>query len=327
MEGQGSFAASEDAHKKKITRREKFLAEMEPVVPWARLVALLQPHYPKGARGRPPMGVERMLRRYFLQQWEALADAALEDALYDSQALRSFAGLDLGHAAVPAATTLLKFRRLLERHALPAQIFAEVAALLAAKHLLLREGTIVDATIRAAPSSTKNATRTRAPEMHQTKKGNQWYFGMKAHLGADAHSGLIHSLSTSAAHVADVPQVHTLLHGEEQCADGDAAYQGAAQRPEVQAQHPQGEWHIAAKRGPIKALAEGLLKELHQRLEKAKAPVRALVEHPFHTLKNVFGYRKVRYRGLAKNTAQLQTPFALVNLDLARRALLASTPQ
>lgn len=322
MERQASFAGTEYAGKKKTTRREKFLGEMEAVVPWARLCELVAPHYPKGERGRPPVGLERMLRLYFLQQWYALADEALEDALYDSHALRNFAGLDLGHDAIPDATTLLKFRRLLEQYDLTPKLFAEVRALLEERHLLMREGTIVDATIIAAPPSTKNAERERDPEMHQTKKGHQWYFGMKAHIGVDAKSGLVHSVSTTAANVSDVAQAHTVLHGEEHEVFADAGYQGVEKRPEVAAQHPEVQWHVAAKRGKIKAMAEGLLKELHKGLEKVKAQIRAIVEHPFHILKNLFGFRKVRYRGLAKNTAQLFTLFALVNLVRAKRSLL-----
>lgn len=323
MERQASFAGTEYAGRKKTTRRERFLGEMEQVVPWARLCALVAPHYPKGERGRPPVGLERMLRLYFLQQWYALADEALEDALYDSQALRDFAGLDLGHDPIPDATTVLKFRRLLEQHELPPKIFAEVRTLLEERQLLMREGTIIDATIIAAPSSTKNAARERDPEMHQTKKGHQWYFGMKAHIGVDARGGLVHSVSTTAANVSDVVQAHTVLHGEEEEVFVDAGYQGVEQRPEVAAQHADIQWHVAAKRSKIKTMAEGTLKELHKGLEKVKTQVRAIVEHPFHILKNLFGFRKVRYRGLARNTAQIFTLFALVNLVRAKRALLA----
>jgi IS5 family transposase len=322
MERQSSFAGSEYAGKKKTTRRERFLGEMEQVVPWARLCAIVEPHYPKGERGRPPVGLERMLRLYFLQQWYALADEALEDALYDSHALRNFAGLDLGHDAIPDATTLLKFRRLLERHDLTAQLFAEVQALLEERQLLMREGTIIDATIISAPSSTKNAARERDPEMHQTRKGNEWYFGMKAHIGVDAESGLVHSLSTTAANVADVAEAHRVLHGKERKVFADAGYQGVEKRPEVQGKHSTVEWEVATKRGKIKAMAEGLMKELHKGLERAKAQVRAIVEHPFHIVKNLFRFRKVRYRGLAKNTAQLFTLFALANLLIAKLPLL-----
>src|SRR5450432_2946889 len=228
-----SFAQSEYAGKKKTTRREAFLGEMEKVVPWARLVAVIEAHYPLGQRGRPPVGLERMLRIYFLQQWYTLADEALEDALYDSQALRTFAGIDLSGESVPDATTLLKFRHLLEAHELTRAIFTQVQAHLEERKLLLRAGTIVDATIIAAPCSTKNARRERDPEMHQTKKGNAWYFGMKAHIGVDVHSGLVHSVNGTGAQVADVVQAHELLHGEEQTVYVDAGYQGLEKREEL----------------------------------------------------------------------------------------------
>ncbi|MEI6535951.1 MAG: IS5 family transposase [Verrucomicrobiaceae bacterium] len=322
MEKQMSFAQSEYAGKKKVTRRERFLGEMEHLVPWARLCAVIEPHYPKGRRGRPPIGIERMLRIYFLQQWYGLADEALEDALYDSQAMRTFAGIDLSVEAVPDATTLLKFRHLLEAHDLTRQMFEEVGALLSERKLLMREGTIVDATIIAAPSSTKNARQERDPQMHQTKKGNQWYFGMKAHIGVDAQSGLVHSLSGTAANVADIAQAHALLHGQEKEVFADAGYQGVEKREEMAPIREDIEWHVAAKRGKVRAMAEGLVKELSLLYEKAKAQVRARVEHPFHIIKNLFKHRKVRYRGLNKNTAQLHTLFALANLVIAKRSLL-----
>ena len=322
MEKQMSFAQSEYADKKKVTRRERFLGEMEHLVPWTRLCAVIEPHYPKGRRGRPPIGIERMLRIYFLQQWYGLADEALEDALYDSQAMRTFAGIDLSVEAVPDATTLLKFRHLLEAHDLTRQMFEEVGALLSERKLLMREGTIVDATIIAAPSSTKNARQERDPQMHQTKKGNQWYFGMKAHIGVDAQSGLVHSLSGTAANVADIAQAHALLHGQEKEVFADAGYQGVEKREEMAPIREDIEWHVAAKRGKVRAMAEGLVKELSLLYEKAKAQVRARVEHPFHIIKNLFKHRKVRYRGLNKNTAQLHTLFALANLVIAKRSLL-----
>jgi IS5 family transposase len=323
MERQTSFAQAEYAGKKKRTRREKFLCEMEQLVPWARLVALIEPFYPKGERGRPPMGIERMLRIYFLQQWYALADEALEDALYDITALRAFAGIELGSESVPDATTLLKFRHLLEEHELTSGILAEVNELLSERGLLMREGTIVDATIIAAPSSTKNKRKERDPEMHQTRKGNEWHFGMKAHIGVDMDSGLVHTVSGTAANVADINQTHELLHGEEKAAFADAGYQGVEKREEILARFAHVRWHIAAKRGKIKAMAEGPLKELTRALEKAKAQVRAFVEHPFHVIKNLFHHRKVRYRGLSKNTAQLMSLFALANLVIAKRTLLS----
>lgn len=323
MESQLSFAQAEYAGKKKTTRRERFLNEMERVVPWSRLVALIEPHYPTGQRGRPPIGIERMLRIYFLQQWYSLADEALEDALYDSQAMRTFAGIDLSAEAVPDATTLLKFRHLLERRELTKEIFEEVATLLSERRLLMKEGTIVDATIIAAPSSTKNAKRERDPEMHQTKKGNEWHFGMKAHIGVDAKSGLVHSVSGTAANVADIAQAHAVLHGEEKEVYADAGYTGVEKRPEIATRNTGVQWRVAAKRGKVKAMAEGTLKSLTMQLEKLKARVRARVEHPFHVVKNLFKHRKLRYRGIAKNTAQLHILFALANLVIAKRLLLA----
>lgn len=322
MQKQMSFAQNEYERKKKQTRRERFLAEMEQVVPWAKLVALIEPHYPSGRRGRPPIGIERMLRIYFLQQWYTLADEALEDAIYDSQALRTFAGIDLSVEDVPDATTLLKFRHLLEEHGLSAAILAQVNADLEDKKLIMREGTIVDATIIGAPSSTKNKKRERDPEMHQTKKGNEWHFGMKAHIGVDAQSGLVHSVVGTAANVADVACAHQVLHGREKTAYVDAGYTGVEKRAEVMEGYAEVQWHVATKRSKIKAMVEGPRKELWRQFEKAKAQVRAKVEHPFHVIKNLFGFRKVRYRGLAKNTAQLHTLFALANLLIARRSLL-----
>jgi IS5 family transposase len=324
MNRQMSFAQSEYAGKKKVTRREKFLGEMERVVPWKRLVALLQPYYPTGRRGRPPIGLERMLRIYFLQQWYTLADEALEDALYDSQALRTFAGLDLSVESVPDATTLLGFRHLLEEHALGPKILQEVNAHLSERELFMRAGTIVDATIIAAAPSTKNAKKERDPEMHQTKKGQEWHFGMKAHIGVDADSGLVHTVIGTAANVADVACAAQALHGEEKTVYVDAGYTGVEKRPEVVAAHPETQWIVAAKRGKVKALPEGRIKELTKEIERLKAQVRAKVEHVFHVVKNLFGFRKVRYRGLAKNTAQLHTLFALANLVLAKRHLLAA---
>ena len=307
--------------KQKVTRRERFLGEMQAAVPWARLVALIEPFYPQGKRGRPPLGVELMLRVYFLQQWYALADEALEDAIHDSRSMRAFIGGDL----VPDATTLLGFRHLLEEHGLTQKLFAEINAVLSERGAFLREGTIVDATIIAAAPSTKNKGKERDPEMHQTKKGNAWHFGRKAHIGVDLGTGLVHTVVGTAANVADVAQAHALLHGEEKLGLGDAGYQGVDKRAEVATRFAHVRWVVAAKRGKIKVMAEGKIKELTLALEKTKAQMRALVEHPFHVLKNLFGHRKVRYKGLAKNTAQLHTLFALANLVLVGRTLHAET--
>jgi IS5 family transposase len=318
---QRSFASAEYAMKKKRTRREKFLADMERVVPWSRLIAVIEPLYPTSGRvGRQPIGVPRMLRMYCLQQWYGLADEALEDALYDSQALRDFVGIDLSRESVPDATTLLKFRRLLLANDLTKALFDEINAHLAEQGLLMRAGTIVDATIIAAPSSTKNEGNARDPEMHQAKKGNQWHFGMKAHIGVDAESGLVHTVVGTAANVNDVTQAGALLHGEETVAFGDAGYRGAHKREEAQGPR----WHVAMQPGKRKQM--DLTRKWAQLLEQAeqlKASIRAKVEHPFHVIKNLFRHKKVRYRGLAKNTAQLFSLFGLANLVIAKRSLSA----
>jgi IS5 family transposase len=323
MTHQPSFSQAEFAPKKKTTRREKFLARMEEVIPWARLLAVIAPQYPKGERSRPPVGLERMLRVYFLQQWHGLADEALEDALYDSQALQGFARIDLSAEGVPDATTLLKFRRLLETHDLCKGLFTAINADLTARGLLLREGTLVDATLIAAPPSTKNKEKQRDPEMHQTKKGHQWYFGMKAHIGADRDSKLVHTVVITAANVADITQTSELLHGGEKQVHGDAGYTGVEKRAEIVALERKIDWQIAGKRRVIKALAEGAEKEALQAVEKAKASVRAFVEHPFHIVKNLFKHRKVRYRGLAKNGHQLYTLFGLANVVIGARQATA----
>ena len=320
MQRQGSFSQAEYAGKKNQTRRDRFLTEMEQVVPWARLVTRLRPFYPKGERGRPPVGLERMLRIYFLQQWYGLADGALEDALYDSQALRGFAGIDLAVATVPEATTVLNFRHWLEEHDLSRVLFDEVGAMLEERGLLMRQGTIVDATIIAAPPSTKNKSKARDPEMHQTKKGNQWYFGMKAHIGVDVASGVVHTLTGTAANEADINQMAAVLHGREEAVFADAGYTGADKRPEHADRDVS--WNIAIKRSIIKALPKGL-RDVVEPVERALSQVRAWVEHPFPVVKNLFRHKKLRYRGLAKNTAQLHTLFALANLVTVKKTLLA----
>ncbi len=321
MTHQTSFTHAEFAAKKKTTRREKFLSRMEEVIPWKPLLAVIEPYYPKGERGRPPVGLERMLRVYFLQQWYGLADEALEDALYDSQALQQFARIDLSAEGVPDATTLLNFRRLLETHDLCKCLFTAINADLTARGLLLREGTLVDATLIAAPPSTKNKEKKRDPEMHQTKKGNQWYFGMKAHIGADRDSKLVHTVVVTAANVADITKTAELLHGAEKQVHADAGYTGVEKRAEIVALERKIDWQIAGKRGAIKAMAEGAEKEALKAVEKAKASVRAFVEHPFHIVKNLFRHRKVRYRGLAKNGHQLYTLFGLANVMIGSRTV------
>ena len=309
-----------------MTRRDRFLGEINAVTPWSALVAKIEPFYPKGeGRGRPPIGVERMLRMYIAQQCFGLSDEGIEDAIYDSQAIRGFVGIDLSRESAPDATTLLKFRRLLEENTLTERIFAAINTLLAVKGLMLREGTVVDATIIAAPSSTKNQSGERDPEMHQTKKGNQWHFGMKAHIGVDAESGITHTLVTTPANTNDVTQAHALLHGEERVAFGDAGYQGVEKREENL--NSKVEWEVALRPGKRKALPKTPIGRLKEQIEQLKASVRAKVEHPFHIVKNIFGMKKARYKGLAKNTAQLFTLFGLANLLIAKRRLFALNAQ
>ena len=316
--------------KTKRTRKREFLDEMNLVVPWAELVSLIAPHSPtRSAKGgRPPFAVETMLRIHFLQQWFNLSDPAMEEALYDTPMFREFAGLDMGEDRLPDESTILRFRHLLEAHNLSLQILATVNATLMAKGLLLKQGTVVDATLIAAPSSTKNQDGERDPEMHQTKKANQWHFGMKAHAGVDADSGLVHSVATTAANAHDVTQAHALLHGEETDVFADSGYRGVEKREEIQAQHPDVNWHIAMMPGKRKMLdKETPMGAVLEKLEQAKASIRAKVEHPFRVIKRQFGFVKVKYRGLAKNTANLVTLFALSNLWMVRKRLLNMVAQ
>ncbi len=315
---QMSFGDAEYAGKRKRTRREEFLAEMERVVPWDALLALIEPHYPKAGRGRHPYPIAPMLRIYLMQNWFGLSDPGMEEALYEITPLRQFARLRMT-GSIPDETTLLNFRHLLEQHDLGPKILEAVNSDLTRKGLLLKRGTIVDATIIAAPSSTKNADGARDPEMHQTKKGNQWHFGMKAHIGVDMESGLVHTVTTTAANAADVTQVEHLLHGEEIVVHADAGYTGAEKRVDNAAIT----WHVAGKRGKVKAIRNEPIRDAVQALETLKARIRARVEHPFRVVKRQFGFVKVRFRGLAKNTTQILTLFALSNLWQARRRILA----
>lgn len=317
---QSSFSEAEFANKKRQTRRERFLAEIEAITPWPALVVALMPYYPKGdGRGRPPVGLERMLRMYIAQQCFGLSDEGMEDAIYDSQSIRAFVGIDLTHESAPDATTLLKFRRLLEQHHLTRRIFDEINGHLASKGLVMREGTIVDATLIAAPPSTKNRDGERDPDMHQSKKGNQWYFGMKAHVGVDMDTGLVHTVVGTAGNVADVAQAHALLHGGEKVVLGDAGYQGVNKRPENAGKAIT--WCTAMRPSERQALTGGSKGSALDKAEQVKASLRAKVEHCFHVVKCLFKHRKTRYRGLAKNNAQLFSLFGLANLVLARRHL------
>ena len=306
----------------KRTRKRVFLDEMNLVVPWTQLVGLIEPFAPGGTGakgGRPSFAVETMLRIHFLQQWFGLSDPAMEEALHDISLYCQFARLDPGGMRLPDESTILRFRHLLEEHDLSIQLMATINATLATKGLMLKTGTVVDATLVAAPSSTKNSRGERDPEMHQTKKGNQWHFGMKAHIGVDADSGLVHTVIGTAANVNDVTQGHGLLHGEETVVFADAGYQGATKRPEATGV----DWHVAMRPGKRRALnKQTKLGALLEQAEKFKASVRAKVEHPFRVVKCQFGFTKVRYKGLAKNTAQLITLFALSNLWMARRQLM-----
>ena len=300
---------------RKPTKRDVFLATMEQIVPWQALCSVIEPHYPKAGNGRPPIGLERMLRMYFVQHWFNLADEACEEALLDSTALRRFVGIDLGRERVPDGTTLLKFRRLLEQHKLGEALFAKVGEVLQARGLKVGTGTIVDATIIGAPSSTKNADKQRDPEMHQTRKGQQWYFGMKMHIGVDSRSGLAHSAVVTAANVHDKHPLPDLLHGNEQRVYGDSAY--ASQKALIGSKAPKAKdfTNQRVRRG-------GEIDEAERSRNHNKSKVRARVEHVFAVVKRLWGFAKVRYRGLAKNTAQLHTLFALSNLWMVRRTLL-----
>jgi len=308
------------------TRKAELLDEMELVVPWRELVSLVNAAAPVKQTGRPPFGHETMLRLHFMQQWFGLSDLAMEEALFDIPLYRDFAGL-AHHERLPDRVTILRFRHLLEQHQLAEQILATVNATLSAKGLLLKQGTAIDATLIAAPSSTKNSAGTRDPEMHQTKKGNQWHFGMKAHIGVDADSGLVHSVSTTAANAHDITQAHALLHGQESDVFADSGYRGVDKREEIQATDHQPGWHVAMTPGKRKALNTGReSNRLVEQLEKLKAGIRAKVEHPFRVIKRQFGFTKVKYKGLAKNTANVVTLFALSNLWMARKALMKWAP-
>ena len=316
---QKSFAATGFELVTKRTRKREFLDEMNLVVPWTELIALIEPHAPAAKTGRPPFAVSSMLGVHFMQQWFGLSDPAMKEALHDAPLYCEFAHLDAGMGRLPDESTILRFRHLLEEHNLSIQLMATINASLTTKGLMLKTGTVVDATLIAAPSSTKNSTGERDPAMHQTKKGNQWHFAMKAHLGVDAESGLVHTVIGTAANVNDVTQGHGLLHGQESVVFADAGYQGAAKRAEATGV----QWHVAMRPGKRRGLDKtSPWGHLLDKAEKMKASVRAKVEHPFRVIKCQFGFTKVRYKGLAKNTAQLTTLFALSNLWMARRQIM-----
>jgi IS5 family transposase len=311
---QTTFASLAWQNKGKLTRRERFLSEMNAVIPWSRLLALIEPHYPKAGNGTQPLPMERMLRIYFMQNWFNLSDPGAEDALYDSESMRRFAGIELAEDTIPDESTILRFRHLLEEHRLTEAIFAEVRSLLEERRLLLKSGTIVDATIIAAPPSTKNAENARDPEMQQTRKGNQWHFGMKAHVGTDAR-GTVHSLATTDAAQSDVSQMHKLLHGKEREVFGDRVYWSEAHRQSAKA-------HGVRYRVNRRSTHSTPLTDHQRYINQVRSSARARGEHAFRVVKHLWGFTKVRYRGLAKNTARLFTAFALANLYLLRRRLL-----
>ena len=317
---------------KKQTKREKFLSEMEVVVPWQALIDLIEPHYPKTSKkgGRPPYPLAVMLRIHLLQQWYSLSDPAMEEALIEVPTMRRFAGIDLISDRIPDETTILTFRHLLEKHDLGEQIYCcaedfvyeTVKAHLSARGMTMRQGTIVDATLIAAPSSTKNKEGKRDPEMHQTKKGNQWYFGMKVHIGVDKDSGLIHSVVTTAANVHDLTPAAELLHGDEEVIYGDAGYQGIAKRPEMEG--TAADFRVAMRPGKRRVLPDTPEGRLQDLIETAKAHIRSKGEHPFRVIKQQFGFQKTRLRGLAKNRCKINVMAAVTNLFLARGHLLAT---
>lgn len=314
MGKQETFSGLAWKNKGRMTRREKFLAEMDVIIPWEQLIRVVEPHYSKGKQGRPPYRLETMLRIYFLQIWFDLSDPAAEDAIYDSESMRRFVGVDLADDRIPDETTILRFRSLLVEERLTEAMFAEINGLLESKGLLLRSGTIVDATIIAAPISTKNATESRDPEMRSTRKGHNWHFGMKVHVGTDKR-GLVHTLTTTHAAVADIKQLDELLHGQEQEIYGDQAYWKEADRQRFRAA---GVRYRVNRRPTCKRP----LTERQRQINRSQSRHRARGEHAFHVVKRLWGFAKVRYRGLVKNTARVFAAFGLANLYLVRKSLV-----
>lgn len=321
MDHQLTFADSEYCSKRRQTRKEIFLGRMESLIPWQRLESVIEPYYPKAGNGRRPYPLATMLRIHCMQQWYSMSDPAMEDALYEIASMRLFAGLSLDKP-IPDHSTILKFRHLLERHGLARKIFSEVSNWLTEAGVLIKEGTLMDATIIEAPSSTKNKAGERDPEMHQTKKGNQWHFGLKAHIGVDAQTGLTHTFTTTAANEHDLNQAKNLLHGDEDFVFADAGYRGAEKREELK--NIAVDWHIAEQPGKVRTLKK------HPRINKVainteymKASIRAKVEHPFRIIKCQFGFTKARYRGLMKNDCKLAMLFALANIARVDQMLRA----
>lgn len=317
MQRQESFADLIESGQRRRTRRAEFLEAMDGMVPWAEWVALVEPHYPGGARGRRPVGCERMLRMYLLSVWFRLSDEACEDAVLDSRAMQRFVGLDMMSEQVPDATTLCKFRHLLEREGLGEAMLSSLAGILEGRGVMMRGGSIVDATFVDAPSSTKNRSRSRDPEAHSARKGSEWHFGFKAHVGADLGTGLVHTVAVTAANVADVEVAHRLVRPGDGVCYADAGYAGVAGRPEVAGDPALSavEWRVARRRGRVPGLGHPEV-SWERRIEGALASVRARVEHPFRVVKGIFGWERTRYRGLAKNSNLLCVAFALADLAM-----------
>ena len=316
-----SLSDIEYARRKRKTKREEFLRIMNDIIPWDEWVAYVAPYYPNGKRGRPPMGIEKMLRMYLLQCWFTLSDEGLEDAIYDSYAMRTFMGINFFDEQVPDATTLLKFRHLLEEHNIGKVFFDAISGTLTKCGYMMRGGTIVDATLISAPSSTKNENKERDPEMHQTKKGNEWYFGMKCHVGVDAGSGYIHSIETTAANVHDIVVASELIREDDEVVYGDSGYTGIEKREEIQnSEHlSKIEYRINRRHKSVQRMPEGHI-DWEKQIERGKSSVRSKVEHPFLIIKQYFGFAKTVYRGLSKNTHRLHTLFACTNLLMCARA-------
>lgn len=319
---QQTFTDIEYSRRKKKTRREEFLDTMDQMIPWKDWIALIEPYYPSGKRGRPTRGIETMLRMYLMQNWFNLSDAAMEDTIYDSYAMRSFMHLDFYKEQVPDATTLLKFRHLLEEHHIGEQIFADVSSRLEKAGLIMHGGTIVDATIINAPSSTKNKEGKRDPEMHQTKKGNQWYHGMKIHSGVDAGSGYVHTITATSANVHDIDEATKLIREDDEVMYGDSGYIGMAKRPEVKSDEhlSKMEFRTNVRPSSIKVpdTYQGI--QWERDIENRKSSTRCKVEHPFLIVKRQFGYARVAYRGLAKNFHRFNVLFASANMIMCARA-------
>jgi IS5 family transposase len=316
-----SFSDVEYSMRKRVTKREEFLKIMDDIIPWDEWVAYIEPHYPSGRRGRPPLGIEKMLRMYLLQCWFNLSDEGIEEAIYDSYAFRSFMKIDFSTEQAPDATTLLDFRHLLEKHGIGNIFFQAIVNTIGQCGYMMRGGTIVDATLIQAPSSTKNAKKERDPEMHQTKKGNQWHFGMKCHAGVDAGSGYVHSIETTAANIHDITKAASLIREDDEVVYGDAGYIGIEKRDEIvgDAHLSSIDYRINKRIGSVQKVPEHFI-NWEKQIERRKSSVRSKVEHPFLIIKQFFGYRKTVYRGLAKNTHRLQVLFASANLLMCARA-------